>query len=241
MDLSLQPPDIPHRLWAAHPQPPSHVNLTWKAAADTEGLVRQQASILSHVSWWNYALQLRLRALSASLAEREPALAHASSEAASWAEAGLTAATKALDANQTLMAQFLLLRRDAVLAQTKLSANRANQLRAAPLESPDLLGPDFDQLASTWSLEDEQAKTLGGKATQVPRLPARAGKGRQGRSFAPQPTAQGQPSRKRKTTSSSSAQQGSQPRQRPKKKKKHQGPHTSTPQQRGPNPPKQRR
>jgi len=233
VDISLQPPDIPHRLWAAHPQPPSHVNLTWKAAADTEGLVRQQASMLSHVSWWNYALQLRLRSLSDSLAEREPALAQASREAASWAEAGLTAATKALDTNQTLMAQFLLLRRDAVLSQTKLSANRANQLRAAPLESTDLLGPDFDQLASTWSLEDEQAKTLGGKAARVSGQPARAGKGRQKqRPFVPQVASQ-QQSRKRKATSSSTAQQGTQPRTKPKKKKNKGSSNPSSQQQRG--------
>lgn len=74
-------------------------------------------------------------------------------------------ATKALDANQTFMAQLLPLWRDAVLEQTKLPRNRSNQLRAAPLESPDLLGPELDDLTSTWSLEDEQARTLGGKAT----------------------------------------------------------------------------
>ena len=227
VDLSLQPPDIPHRLWAAHPQPPSCVNFTWKAAADTEGLVRQQASILSHVSWWNYALQLRLTSLSETLAEREPTLAQASREASAWAAASLTAATKALDANQTIMAELLLLRRDAVLAQTKLPRNRANQLRAAPLESTELLGPDFDELASTWSLEDEQAKTLGGKATHVAAQAVRKGLAKKKRPFLPQTAAQGQSARKRKVPSSAK-DRGTQPGPKPKKKKKKLPPPQST-------------
>jgi len=238
VDLNLQPPDIPHRLWAAHPHPPTHVNLTWKAAADTEGLVRQQASILSHVSWWNYALQLRLKSLSDALAEREPALALASREASSWAEAGLTAATKALDSNQTFMAQLLLLRRDAVLEQTRLPRNRANQLRAAPLESPDLLGPEFDELTSTWSLEDEQARTLGGKATNSRANTARKAGGLKKRPFTPGTAAQaqGQPPRKKASASTSAKAQGGPPRSKSKKKhKKKPTPNT----QRGGQPPRQ--
>ena len=87
-------------------------------------------------------------------------------------------ATKVLDANQTFMAQLLPLWRDTVLEQTKLPNNRSKQLRAAPLESPDLLGPELDDLTSTWSLEDEQAWTLGGKATHSSATCARNAGGR---------------------------------------------------------------
>jgi len=163
VDLPPHVPEIPQRLWAAHPNPPSQVNLSWKAACDGEQLIRQQASLLSHACWWNFALQRKLQSLSDNLFDMDPAeVGRATTEAASWAQAGLTVSTKALEQNQTLMAQFLLLRRDAVLQQTGLPKGRSSLLRAAPLESPFLFGPRFDELASIWTVEDEQAKTLGG-------------------------------------------------------------------------------
>ena len=145
VDLPSHIPEIPQRLGVAHPKPPSQVNLSWKAACEGEQLIRQQASLLSHASWWNFALQRRLLSLSENLFDMDPAeVAKATNEAASWAQAGLTVTTKALEANQTLMAQNLLLRRDAVLDQTRLPRGRSSLLRAAPLESPDLFGPNFD-------------------------------------------------------------------------------------------------
>ena len=163
-------PQIPQRLGAAHPKPPSTVNMTWRAACEGEQLARQQASLISHASWWTFAL-------SDNLFDLEPAdVAKAMAEAAVWAQAGLTVTTKALEANQTLLAQYLLLRRDAVLEQTGLPRGRSSILRAAPLESPDLLGPKFDELTSTWTLEDEQAKTLGGgKTSTFQKRPVRQG------------------------------------------------------------------
>jgi hypothetical protein len=176
VSLPTHIPEIPQRLGAAHPKPPSQVNLTWKAACEGEQLTRQQASLLSHASWWNYALQRRLQSLSDNVYDMDPAeVAKATSEAASWAQAGLTVVTKALEANQTLMAQYLLLRRDAVLDQTRLPRGRSSLLRAAPLESPDLFGPRFDEMASTWTMEDEQAKTLGGNKPTTFRRPAPQG------------------------------------------------------------------
>ena len=186
VDLPSHVPEIPQRLSAAHRKPPSQVNLSWRAACQSEALSRQQASLLSHASWWNFALQRRLLSLSENMFNMEPEeVAKDVAEAASWAQAGLTVTTKALEQNQTLMAQFLLLRRDAVLDQTRLPRSRSSLLRAAPLQSPELFGPNFDELASTWTTEDEQAKTLGGGRPQTFRRPVQQ---EERKAFAPSAT-----------------------------------------------------
>ena len=172
VDLPSHIPEIPQRLSAAHRKPPTQVNLSWRAACNSEKLTRQQASLLSHASWWDFALQRRLLSLSENICNMQPEeVAEAIAEAASWAQAGLTVTTKALVHNQTLMSQFLLLRRDAVLDQTRLPRSRSSLLRSAPLQSADLFGPNFDGLASIWTTEDEQAKTLGGGKPQPFRRP----------------------------------------------------------------------
>ena len=131
-------------------------------------------------------MQRRLLSVSENMFNMEPEeVAKDIAEEASWAQAGLTVTTKALEQNQTLMAQFLLLRRDAVLDQTRLPRSRSSLLRAAPLQSPELFGPNFDELASTWTTEDEQAKTLGGGRPQTFRRPVQQ---EERKAFAPSAT-----------------------------------------------------
>jgi len=81
-------------------------------------LTSQQASLLSH-ALVEFALQRRPLSLSDSMFDMDPAeVAKATTEAASWAHAGPHCEHQGY---QTLLSQYLLLRRDAVIPDTASS------------------------------------------------------------------------------------------------------------------------
>jgi len=169
VDLPSHVPEIPQRLSAAHRKPPSQVNLSWRAACHSEMLTRQQASLLSHASWWNFALQRRLLSLSENMFNMEP------EEGTGGPHCDHQSAGTEPDFDVTVPATA-----ERCGPRPDTSSTSSSLLRAAPLQSPDLFGPN-----QTWTTEDEQAKTLGGGRPQTFRRPVQQ---EERKAFAPSAT-----------------------------------------------------